>query len=79
MLYDGLLASSRRPFIFYMTAWGEPNSPRYTTTGSLQTNEQRYLPEELSVIMAALTGRSLGKKNTHDDGLGNNAAKKRWL
>lgn len=80
MLCDGLLACSPRPFIFYMTAWWEPNSPGDTTTGSLQTNEQRYLPEELSVIMAALTGRSLGKKNTHDDGLGNNAAqKKRWL
>lgn len=27
--------------------------------------------------MAVLTGRSLGKKNTHDDGFGNNAAKKK--
>lgn len=80
----GLLACSLRPFIFYMTAWWEPNSPGDTTTGSLQTNERHYLPEELSVIMAVLTGRSLGvkkkqKKHTDDDGLGNNVARKRWL
>lgn len=45
-----------------MTAWREANSPGDTTTGSLQTNEQRDLPEELSVIMAVLTGGSLGEK-----------------
>ena len=67
MLCDGLLACSPRPFIFYMTAWLEQDPPGDTTTGSLQTNERLYLPEELSVITAVLTGRSLGegkKKNT---------------
>lgn len=76
MLSGGLCAFSPRPFIFYMTAWLELNPPGDTTTGSLQTNERRYLPEELSVIMVILTGKSLGEKIQHDDGLGNNAAKK---
>lgn len=62
MLCDGLLACSPRPFIFHVTAWREPNSPGDTTTGSLQINERLYLPEKLSVIMAVLTGRSLGEK-----------------
>ncbi len=47
-----------------MTAWREANSPGDTTTGSLQTNELRFLSEELSIIMAVLTGGSLGEK-TH--------------
>lgn len=73
MLCEGLLACSPRPFIFYLTAERELNSPGNTTTGSLQTNEQCSLPEELSIIMAVLTGKSLGKKTTRHDGLGNNA------